>query len=87
MLNIVHSQSRIKCCKWNDGFYNVHIVIDNLECLFSYRCEDCNHYFLHCPLYTVECQNLLTVVTDVDLNPLLHDRASIGYITDVDIND
>ena len=48
VLNIKYSLLRMKCGSLNNELHNIP------ESLCSYRCEYCNHYFLHCLLCAVE---------------------------------
>ena len=49
-INVKHAQLRMKCSKLNYHLYSLH-VIDSPVCPCGYKCEDSNHFLLHCPLF------------------------------------
>jgi len=61
VLNLVHARLRIQCSNLNDHLYKLHAG-DSPMCRCSYRCEDCDDFFLHCPLYNAERIKLLQTV-------------------------
>jgi hypothetical protein len=75
-VNVKHAQLRMQCSKLNAHLFALH-VIDSPDCSCGNNYEDCQHYLLHCPLFTVERQKMfqsLSAVVDlqtVDVHVLL----------------
>jgi len=79
VLNLVHAQLRMQCSNLNDHLYKLHVV-ESPMCRCSYRCEDSDHFFFHCPLYNAERIKLLQAVEtfcDPDVNILLFGSAEL----------
>ena len=52
-MNIVHCQIRLSCSNLNCHLYKLH-VIDSPNCSCCNVLEDSSHFFLTCPLYSVQ---------------------------------
>ena len=61
---IAHAQLRMQCSNLSGHLDNLH-VFDNPKCSCSYKCEDSNHYLLHCPPYITERCKMLDTVNDI----------------------
>lgn len=69
--NIVHCQLRLLCSNLNSHLHRLH-VIESPNCTCCNVVEDCDHYFIKCPLYHLqrislynEVQKYCTVTVDV----------------------
>ena len=48
--NVKHAQLRMKCSKLNYDLNLLHVT-GSPACSCGHRCENANHFLLHCPLY------------------------------------
>ena len=63
-INVKHSQLRMECSKLNAHLFSLHVT-DSPACNCGFNLEDCNHYLLACPLYTVERHIMLQTISNV----------------------
>jgi hypothetical protein len=79
--SIHHAQLRIGCSKLSSDLCNNLHVTNNASCVCGEQFENATHYFLHCPLFTHERQELVNVISqhsNVDINVLLHGNQSLS---------
>ena len=67
-LNVQMARLRIGCSSLNQRLcQNLHVV-DNPSCRCGHRKEDCNHYFLSCPLFVEEREILFKTLEDFEFD-------------------
>ena len=58
-LQIHHARIRNKCSNLNHDLFNNHLR-DSQQCMCGYQCEDAEHFFFRCQLYTNQRLQLFT---------------------------
>ena len=80
-INIIHAQMRMKCSNLNSDLYDLHVK-DNPSCMYCNQIEDANHFFLSCPMYTVEREQMIDTIhqqiDNIDINTILYGNESIS---------
>ena len=73
--NVVHAQMRLHCSDLKADLKALH-VIDDAMCICNTGVEDCEHYFLYCPLYFTYRQELIIsiqkICTNYDIDVILY---------------
>ena len=69
---------RLNCTKVNSHLFNLH-VIDSTSCTCGHNVEDNEHFLLNCPLYIVQCNNMLSELeTIINIHELLVETLLYG---------
>ena len=72
---------RMKCSNLNSDLYDLHVK-DNPSCMYCNQIEDANHFFLSCPMYTVEREQMIDTIhqqiDNIDINTILYGNESIS---------
>ena len=79
--NILHCRLRNRASTLNYDLFYANIILDS-SCDCGHPCEDCNHFFLHCPLFH---NQRLVLIRDLiqygypTLQFLLHGDINLNY--------
>jgi hypothetical protein len=91
--SVHHARMRIRCSKLNKQLHDDLHVIDNpnCECILN-QPESPEHYFMHCPWYTLARQTLFAEleqinVRDIDSDLLLYGSSDFNFPTNISIID
>ena len=87
--NIIHAQMRMRCSDLKAHLLSLHVTDDPI-CICQLGREDNFHFFLSCPLYNLQRQELVTIVNALSqctLNVLLYGDDSLDYETNLIIVD
>ena len=87
--NIKHAQLRLRCSKLNAHLFLLHVK-DSPSCACGFNFEDCEHYFMQCPLFLVQRQILQTKLQTIGLglvscDILLYGSANLDVETNYEI--
>ena len=62
MLNVIHSQLRLKCSNLKAHLFSLHVISDPV-CICNAGRETCDHFFFHCSLFDAERCTLMEKVS------------------------
>ena len=87
--NIKHAQLRMNCSKLNYHLFLLHVV-DSPICPCGFKCEDSNHFLLHCPLFhedRLAMFNSISLICDLDItcSMLLYGSDNLNFDTNCNI--
>ena len=70
--SVIHGKLRMLCSPLNDHLYSHIHVIDSPQCPCGHPRETTKHYFLECPLFQNERQDMLQKLKSINFHPSLH---------------